>query len=150
MTKHGRVPPEAEHAHDDTYNRVMDPNSDFPEPALKGEHLQSVMKCWMPSPPTSPPGGTSGGAKTRKHTGGGDGSGGGGQSLAATVPYSGGAGMGGGKHLPMKGVRGGVEVRDDPNQINHDVREFLAKEISPHGHAHTARGVGGGYGEAPL
>ncbi|KAL6759722.1 hypothetical protein V8C86DRAFT_2567766 [Haematococcus lacustris] len=34
-------------------DRVMDPNSDWPEPALKGEHLAKEKARWLPAP-TSP------------------------------------------------------------------------------------------------
>ena len=35
-----KIPDSQEHM----YRKVMDPNSDWPEPALKGEHLQRVLK----------------------------------------------------------------------------------------------------------
>ncbi|KAG2454939.1 hypothetical protein HYH02_000767 [Chlamydomonas schloesseri] len=105
---------------DSLYKRLMDPHSDFPEPALKGEHLNKVMNDWMPSgaSPASSPSKKKGGSKTH-----------------------------GSKRLPVAGVRGGVEAKDEPNDVNHDVGEFHAKVISSHGHAHTAAsasGFGGG------
>ncbi|GLC42556.1 hypothetical protein PLESTB_001113600 [Pleodorina starrii] len=116
-----------ERSKDEFYSKALDPSSDWPEPALKGDHLKQVMDAWMPSPPTSP--GGSGGGKHRKKGG-----------AAGASP---GGGQGGGKRLPVAGVRSGVEVRDEPNDVNHDVGEFMAKTVSPHGHTHTARGAGG-------
>ncbi|PNW84662.1 hypothetical protein CHLRE_03g153550v5 [Chlamydomonas reinhardtii] len=99
---------------DSLYKKLMDPHSDFPEPALKGEHLNKVMNDWLPSSPVSPSK-----KKSKAH---------------------------GTKRLPVAGVRGGVEAKDEPNDVNHDVGEFHAKVISPHGHAHTAAGVASGFG----
>ncbi|KXZ48624.1 hypothetical protein GPECTOR_26g527 [Gonium pectorale] len=138
------------------YAKLLDPNSDFPEPALQGDHLKAAMRDWLPSAPTSPSsrrhhkkkGGT---AATASASAGGGGGGGGGDEARgadAAAEAGGSGGGGGGKRLPVAGVRGGVEARDAPNEVNQDVGEFLATTVSPHGHAHTARGVASGFGDA--
>ncbi|PNH02524.1 hypothetical protein TSOC_011489 [Tetrabaena socialis] len=103
------------------YARLLDPNSDWPEPQLKGDHLEAVMREWAPSSPPSSPGG-GGAASSKKKRG---------------------KGTSGSKRLPVAGVRGGVEARDEPSEVNQDVGELLGQAISPHKDTHIG---GAGFG----